>query len=148
MAKYGWMAGALALAALGGCATLTDTNQQVVAVQTVQDNVEITGVGCVLSNKAGRWFVTAPGRVTIRRSAGELMVDCRKQGTGAGHDLVAAKLNTVNLMGNVVVSAGIGYFVDKHSGAGYDYPATLTVIMRAKAPPAEPDTGAAGNAVY
>ena len=148
MAKYGWMAGALALAALGGCATLTDTNQQVVAVQTIQDNVEIAGVGCVLANKAGRWFVTSPGRVTIQRSAGDLAVDCRKQGASAGSDVVASKLNTANLMGNVVVSAGLGYFVDRHSGAGYDYPATLTVIMRREGPPAEPDNGSTGNAIY
>jgi F0F1-type ATP synthase assembly protein I len=55
----------------------------------------------------------------------------------------------VNLIGNVVVSAGLGYFVDKRSGAGYDYPATLTVIMRRPGAPEEPDTaGSAGNALY
>jgi hypothetical protein len=29
----------------------------------------------------------------------------------------------------VVVSGGLGYLVDRHSGAGFAYPATLTVIM-------------------
>src|SRR6266705_5008447 len=99
-------------------------------------------------NKAGRWFVTSPGRVTIQRSAGELAVDCRKQCASAGSDVVASTLNTANLMGNVVVSAGLGYFVDKHSGAGYDYPATLTIIMRREGPPEEPDKGSTGNAIY
>lgn len=143
------MAGVLALAALGGCATLTDTPQQVVTLRTIQDNREISGVGCVLENKAGRWFVTSPGRVAIQKSTDELSIDCRKDGASAGFDVVAPTLNTANLIGNVVVSAGIGYFVDKKSGAGYDYPATLTVIMRRTgAPEEQAAAGSTGNALY
>ena len=33
-------------------------------------------------------------------------------------------------MGNVVLTAGIGYLVDKRTGIGFDYPNTLTVLMR------------------
>ena len=149
MAKWEWMAGALALAALNGCATLTDSKQQTVLVQTVQDNREVAGVGCVLANKAGRWFVTSPGRVAIQKSVGDLWIDCRKEGASAGYDVVASKINPVNLIGNVVVTAGVGYFVDKNTGAGYDYPATLTVIMRKVGVPEEPDNaGSMGNVVY
>jgi hypothetical protein len=34
------------------------------------------------------------------------------------------------LWGNVVLTAGAGYFVDRNTGAGFNYPATLTVVMR------------------
>jgi hypothetical protein len=117
-------------AALSGCATLTDTNQQEVLVRTILDHREVSGVGCVLSNPAGRWFVTAPGRVTIRKSVEDLHIDCKKEGVGVANEVVASTFSTANLMGNAVVSAGLGYFVDRHSGAGFDYPLVLTVLMR------------------
>jgi hypothetical protein len=120
----------LAAAALAGCATLTDTNQQEVAVHAILDHREVAGVGCVLTNPAGRWFVTAPGRVTIRKSVGELSIDCKKDGVGAAREVVASHFGTANLAGNVALSGGLGYYVDRHSGAGFDYPATLTVMLR------------------
>ena len=134
----------LAAAALQGCATLTDSSQQEVAVHAILDHREVTGVGCVLSNPAGRWFVTAPGLVTIHKSAGDLAIDCKKDGVGAAREVVASRLGTGKMLGNAVVSAGLGYYVDRHSGAGFDYPATLTVMLRPAADTraAEPAQGA------
>jgi hypothetical protein len=120
----------LAVVALGGCATLTDSTQQQLELHTIVDNREVAGVGCVLTNDAGRWFVMAPGRVTIDRSAGALAVDCARQGVGSSRELIDSRFDTGKLMGNVVVSGGLGYLVDRRSGAGFAYPATLTVVMR------------------
>lgn len=140
----------LAIAALQGCATLTDSNEQEVAVRAILDHREVMGVGCVLSNDAGRWFVTAPGRVTIRKSVGDLAVDCKKEGVGAASENVASRFGTGNLIGNAVTSGGLGYLVDRHSGAGFDYPVTLTVLMRrpAAAGGDAEQAAAAGNPVY
>lgn len=121
---------ALALAALGGCATLSEPDQQVLLVQTIQDNREVAGIGCVLTNDAGRWFVTSPGRISVRKSAGKLWVDCKRSGYGVGQDVVDSRANAGALMGNVVLTAGLGYLVDKRTGAGFEYPDTLTVLMR------------------
>lgn len=117
-----------ALCMLGGCATILDSNQQQVQVQTVQDHREIAGAGCVLSNDAGRWFVTTPARLTIRKSKSPLRVDCRKDGGGWAYEKVASKQNGT-LWGNIVLTAGVGILVDRQTGAGFDYPAVLTVIM-------------------
>jgi hypothetical protein len=125
--KYS-MAGLMA-AALGGCATLLDSTEQQVEVHTIVDNREVAGVGCVLSNDTGRWFVVAPGRITIARSAGPLAVDCARQGVGSSVELVDSRFDTGKLIGNLVVSGGLGYLVDRRSGAGFAYPATLTVVM-------------------
>jgi hypothetical protein len=137
------------LAALGGCATLTDSSQQLVELHAIAANREVAGVGCVLANDAGRWFVVAPGRVMIERSSGPLAVDCAREGQGSASELVESRFDTGKLIGNVVVSGGLGYLVDHHSGAGFAYPATLTVIMHA--PPAtalaEQD-GNPGNRVF
>lgn len=140
---------ALLAATAGGCATLTDSNQQEVAVRAILDYREVAGVGCVLSNNAGRWFVTAPGRVTIRKNVGDLAVDCKKQGVGAASEVVASRFGTDKLIGNAVVSGGLGYLVDRHSGAGFDYPVTLTVLMQRPAAADGQEPGAsAGNPIY
>jgi len=118
------------LALLSGCASLTESTQQNVLVQTVLDHREIAGVGCVLYNDAGKWFVTTPARVTLRKSSGPLRIDCQKEGAGWAYEKVDSKADG-NLWGNVVLTAGVGYFIDKNTGAGYDYPATLTVVMHA-----------------
>jgi hypothetical protein len=126
---------------LAGCATLTDSKEQVVEVRTVLDNREVAGAGCILTNKAGRWFVNSPGRVKITRSTSDLSVDCKRDGAASGYDLVQSKVNTSGLWGNMIVSAGLGYFVDKNTGAGFDYPSTLTVVMRSAPKPPQDDSG-------
>jgi hypothetical protein len=140
----------LAIGALQGCATLTDSNEQEVSVRAILDHREVANVGCVLSNDMGRWFVNAPGRVTIRKSENSLVVDCKKEGVGASSETVASRFGTGNLIGNAVTSGGLGYLVDRHSGAGFDYPVTLTVLMRRPAAAAgdAQQVAGAGNQVY
>jgi hypothetical protein len=138
----------LAIAALQGCATLTDSNEQEVDVRAILDHREMANVGCVLSNDMGRWFVNAPGRVTIRKSEGDLVVDCKKEGVGVASEKVASRFGTGNLIGNAITSGGLGYLVDRHSGAGFDYPVTLTVLMRRPAATGGDADQVAGNPVY
>ncbi len=123
---------ALAMAAaLAGCATISsEPFEQEVVVRTIEDGREIVAVGCVLSNDAGRWFLMAPGRIQIRRSAGNLFVDCKKGTVSAGQELFASRPNSTATIGNAVTTAGLGYLLDKQTGAGWDYPATLTVLMK------------------
>ncbi len=136
-------------AALQGCATVFDTNEQQLEVRAVLDHREVGGVGCVLSNPAGRWFVVAPGRVTVRKSRSPLVIDCNKQGVGAANEIVDSKFGVVKLVGNAVTTAGLGYLVDRETGAGFDYPATLTVLMRRASPDTrDEDQPGAGNAIY
>ncbi|MTW33441.1 hypothetical protein GM655_11450 [Pseudoduganella danionis] len=118
-----------ALLALSACATLTENTEQSVLVQTVLNHRQIAGVGCVLSNDVGKWFVTTPARISLRKSASPLRIDCKQDGTGWAYEKVDSKVNS-SLWGNLVLTAGVGYFVDKNTGAGYEYPATLTVLMR------------------
>ncbi len=118
----------LATLAVGGCATLTEPVEQNLLVQTVLDHKPLDGVGCVISNDVGKWFVTTPARVTVRKSASPLRIDCKKDEAAWAYEKVDSKTNG-SLWGNVVLTAGLGYFVDKNTGAGHDYPATLTVVM-------------------
>jgi hypothetical protein len=135
---------AAALLGTAGCATLgDDSRQQQLEVHTILDHREVAGIGCVLANDAGRWFVVAPGRVTVARSKAPLTVDCAREGSGSAVEQVASRFDTGRLIGNVAVSAGVGYLVDSHSGAGFAYPATLTVMMQGpQGAQAAPDGGA------
>ncbi len=136
----------LASLLLAGCATLTESKEQTVLVQTVLENREVLGAGCVLYNDVGKWFVTTPGHVTLRKSATPLRVDCRKDGAAWAYDKVDSKQNG-SLWGDVAFTAGIGYLVDRNTGAGFDYPATLTVVLRPDAAEA-PRTAPAGTTLY
>jgi hypothetical protein len=142
-----FLSAGMAAALLAGCATLSDSTQQQLELHTIVDNREVAGVGCVLTNDAGRWFVLAPARVTIERSTAALAVDCARQGVGSSRELVESRFDTGKLIGNVVLSGGLGYLVDRRSGAGFAYPATLTVVMR-RAEAAPELVGAADNRVF
>ncbi|HEU5434982.1 MAG TPA: hypothetical protein VFU95_01085 [Telluria sp.] len=120
-----------AACSLAGCATVTDATDQLVEVRTVLDHREVGGVGCILSNKNGRWFVTTPGRVLVRKSADSLNFDCGKPGVGASLENVASQYSNGKLIGNAVISGGLGYYLDRRTGAGFDYPAVVTVLMQA-----------------
>ena len=116
---------------VSGCATITDSTQQEVEVRTVLDHREVGGIGCVLSNRNGRWFVTTPGRVTVRKSNDALTFDCSKQGVGSSVENVASQYGAGKMIGNAVISGGLGYYMDRRSGAGFDYPSVVTVLMQA-----------------
>ena len=116
---------------LSGCATLSDSDQQQLEVHAILDHREVAGVGCLLTNDLGRWFVVAPGRVTVTRSSKPLGVDCKHDSRGSASEWWASRFDTDKLIGNIAISAGLGYYVDRYSGAGFSYPSTLTVSMHA-----------------
>lgn len=119
---------ALLLLSLTGCASVTGSKLQPVSVQTIHENQEISGVGCTLTNDAGKWFVTTPGSVTIQKSTGDLAVECKKDGI-AGRETVVSKSNGA-VWGNILIGGGIGYVIDRNTGAGFDYPNSITVAVR------------------
>ena len=126
------LAAMMLLTGLAGCATLTGSTEQMVLVQTIFDNRPLAGAGCILSNDMGKWFVTTPGRIMIRKSQAPLKVDCKKSGSPAVvmDNQFDATVNGGSAWSNAIFTLGVGYFVDRDTGAAYDYPSTLTVIMQ------------------
>jgi hypothetical protein len=121
-------------AVMAGCATIDDAPTQQLEIHAILDHREVAGVGCVLSNPAGRWFVVAPGRVTVERSRAPLTIDCAREGTGSAVEQAPARsmamLDSGKLIGNIVVRAGIDGYVRHDDAAGMYYQSTLTVLMR------------------
>lgn len=130
-------------AGLAGCGTIAGSTDQMVLVQTIYDNRELHGAGCVISNDMGKWFVTTPGRILIRKSEAPLSVDCKKPGAApvVASEAIDSRVNG-SLWGNVILTMGVGYIVDRNTGAAFDYPSTLTIVMQDPARKVAPVTPA------
>lgn len=112
---------------LTGCASVTGSKLQPLSVQTVLDGKEVSGVFCTFTNDAGKWFVTSPGSVTVQKSTGDMAVDCAKDDL-KGHENLVSKSNGA-VWGNIILGGGIGYIVDRNTGAGFDYPNNIIVVL-------------------
>jgi hypothetical protein len=140
------------LAATGGCVTSGTSNEQQLEVHAILGHREVAGVGCILSNSAGRWFVVAPGRVSVVRTRDPLSVDCAREGAGAAREAVApradGRIDLDKLIGNIVVSSPLDTYFDRRSGAGVAYPAVLTVLMRPAGANGADGEALPGNVLY
>ncbi len=117
----------ISLLTVTGCASVTESKLQPVSVQTVEDGKEVAGAGCTLTNDVGKWFVTTPGSVTVHKSTDDLLIDCTRQNEN-GHEKIVSKANG-GVWGNILVGGGVGYIVDRNTGAGFDYPTNITVEL-------------------
>jgi hypothetical protein len=114
---------------LGGCASIVTGQNQALSVETVAEaGSSLPGANCKLMNDKGSWFVTTPGSVTVTRSYNDINVTCTKEGHNAG--VATAKSSTKAMAaGNLIFGGVIGAAVDAGTGAAFDYPSLIQVIM-------------------
>ncbi len=111
-----------------GCASIVSGNNQSLSVTTQKNGSDLAGAKCSLVNDKGTWFLTSPGSVTVRRSYGDLAVDCKMDGSDPG--LASVKSSTKAMaFGNILFGGIIGVGVDTATGAAYDYPELILVDM-------------------
>jgi len=124
---------AVALAVVStGCASITGSKNQPVSLTAICEAQPVNGASCTLSNDKGQWFATTPGSVMIQKSGGDLAVSCKKEEASGGGTFVS-KANG-GIWGNLLAGGIIGYAIDASSGAGFDYPPNMTVIMNPPCP--------------
>jgi hypothetical protein len=129
----------------GGIAGLNDSGAgQQVEVHAILDHREIAGAGCVLENDAGRWFVVAPGRVTVTRSSTPLAVSCKRDGASSTDERWGAQYASSRLVGKLLSTAGLRDLFQ----SSYAYPGALTVIMRPATPGEGDGAGGPGSPVF
>lgn len=122
---------ALLLCALAtGCATITGGPTQEMTVQARgADEKEVTGALCVLKNERGSWNVTTPGKTTVKRSNERMEVTCTKSDAPQG-SLSVESATRLAMMANIILPGGTAMaMMDHASGAAYEYPEAITVIM-------------------
>lgn len=84
--------------------------------------------------------------MTIHRAYDDLNVKCEKDGMAMG--ILAVKSSTEAMaFGNAIFGGVIGAAVDVGTGAAYDYPSLITVMMgeNTATPPAGTSTAGATN---
>ena len=118
-----------ALAGLSGCATITGNEGQSLSVSALTaDGKPVDKAECALENDKGRWTTATPNFVTVRRSAEDLTVVCKKPGMVDGI-LKAVSRAAGSMYGNIIFGGGIGALIDHNKGTGYNYPDQLPVKM-------------------
>ena len=123
------LAAVAALAVTTGCATVTGSTAQSIGIDTrTEAQQTVTGANCRLTNSKGTWFVTSPGTATITRSNDALNITCDKEGHASGN-VVAESATRPAMWGNAIVGGVVGAAIDHSSGAAYEYPANIRVLM-------------------
>lgn len=126
-----WRAAPLVLV---GCASITGSSTQPVSVKTLKKGTDVVGATCTLANDKGSWTVTTPGTVMVGKSINDLAVDCRQAKDVAGAAVYKSSSNA-GIWGNILIGGGIGALIDAKTGAGFNYPAAMTVELADVAPP-------------
>ena len=119
----------IAVTAFSGCASIvTGSNQSLSVESATQTGQNVVGATCKLVNDKGNWFLNTPGTVTVQRSYNDLNVSCTKEGHEPG--ITTVKSTTKGMMaGNILFGGIIGAGVDASTGAAYDYPSLIKVMM-------------------
>ena len=112
---------------LTSCAsTMSGSTQNI----TVTSNVQ--GANCTLSNDKGSWTLTTPGSAIISSSRVNLALTCVKEGYVNGVASLPSKHKDSATWGNVILGGGVGYIIDRKSGAAFIYPRQVTVDLAKK----------------
>jgi len=112
---------------LTGCASITTGVNQTVSVMTRFQGAPIPGANCELFNDKGKWMVVTPGKADILKSAHDMVVRCELPGYEVGLTLLKPLADGV--WGNLILGGAVGYAVDREQGAGFDYPAIITIDL-------------------
>jgi hypothetical protein len=120
------------VATVAGCASVASGTTQLVSITAVCEGVIVSDVACILSNDKGQWDVKTGQAIEIRKSYSDLRVTCTK-GPATGKASFVSKPNG-GAWGNIIAGGVIGYAVDSSSGAGFNYPLVLPVVLYGECP--------------
>lgn len=115
----------VAAALLSGCATLTGTATQAIEIQAVDARDRaVRGMQCRVANGADEQVVTLPANeVQVRRSSGELEIECRLGAQVARG--TAVPRGDAKMENSFIPGSSIAALVDHLSGYMYSYPTPL-----------------------
>jgi len=143
-----WKKGVMLVCAISvsACASIVGGRYQQVAVETHASDQSI-GADCTLSNGEGDIHITAPATATVRRSAQNLNVTCKKDGQQVAQQSYEAHTRGM-VWGNLLIGGLLGIVIDFSDKAAMHYPNKLSVSLPAayaSLPPATTDIAAFGG---
>ncbi len=86
-----------------------------------------------MTNDKGVSYVSTPGTVMVSKSSADLSVTCTKDKVSSNPAIVKSSSN-VNIWGNILLGGPIGAAIDAGTGAGFDYPPTVSVVFNSPCP--------------
>jgi hypothetical protein len=126
---WGLCAGAGLLSILTGCASVTQGTEQSIKIETLaQGGAPVEGAECQLSNDKGMAAVSSGQTALVRRSGGNLMVQCTLVGHAPAVGQAVSRGNA-GLAGNIVAGGLIGVAIDVGTGAAYTYPTWMQLVF-------------------
>ncbi len=113
-----------------GCATVTGGgNSQAISVSTVNEyGKTVDGAACNIHNDKGNWKLSSPEQVTITKSSKPILVRCEKAPSLPGTATVESSVRGA-MFGNLIAGGLIGAAIDHSSGAAYEYPESIKVML-------------------
>ena len=118
----------LPLVFLTGCATVISGRFQDVHV-TTYCGTQRADASCHVSNENGEWNIHSPGKVTIQKGFGDLVLFCRGDNFEP-HMMRVSSTTTATNFGNLLIGAGAAALVDVNDGAGYSYPDKIDFVVK------------------
>jgi hypothetical protein len=117
------------LSLLTGCASVTGSNVQTLKIEAkMADGTMVEGADCELVNELGKFRVTTPGYVNVRRSFSKLKINCVKGDLPAANG-TGKPMPNVGMFGNILIGGMVGVTVDHVRGAGYSYPEWMQLVF-------------------
>jgi hypothetical protein len=127
MKKIRWLFTVLVLPTMFGCASVTGSKEQQTAITATCEGVQTSGATCTVTNDKGSWTTKTPGAVNLTKSYEDISVRCTF-GESQGASVLSSKSNG-GVWANILLGGGIGYLVDRNTGAGFNYPTSITVPL-------------------
>jgi len=91
----------------------------------------VSGATCTLSNTQGKWSVVTPGSVTVQKSTSVIKIVCMKDGWQNGVGYLSSRVPAMAQAGMMLPYVGIlSAAVDGSTGAGNEYPSSITISMK------------------
>jgi len=119
----------LLVVSLSGCASITgDQTQPITVFAVCAGSAAPVEAECVLENDKARKIITSPGTVAISRSFADLSIQCKYGNSKRGRAVLSSKSDE-KILGNIVAGGVIGAVVDVGTGAAFNYPSRVTVLM-------------------
>ena len=110
---------------ISGCASITSSKNQAINLTTTCDGTPISGANCSLTNDSGTWFTKTPSALFIRKSTGDLVVNCKLDNQQAVGTFKSS--SSSSMWGNILLGGAIGAAVDAGTGTGFDYPNPINI---------------------
>ena len=126
---WGLCASAGVLSILTGCASVTHGTTQAVKIETLTANGQtVDGAECRLSNDKGEAVTMSGQSVSVRRSSGNLSIECTQPGQSPAGGQAVSRVNG-GMVGNIVIGGLVGAAIDASNGAGFNYPSWMQLVF-------------------